>query len=290
MFHSALVYQPTIFKNHLAVYIDKHPGHYGALFTSDQYECQLKRGCALLRPKSTESFYRLLESICCIDQASPSQHASQLAESLAKCKSESRAAEIYSILYHGDCSNTPLVSRDACKIFIFSGSSVEAQVYRQLVVERINDNDITTALKLCFIGHQIPICRDQIHSNLLISDALTLRGTFDKMLKIQPYGQEKSKFMSICDEWYRILEPQGLMNIEEKKMLREWIANRRYANTEDPGVSLVITKCLTSKIEKRKRNQEEVKKLRDVEMDQRKKKEAEEKEWENTKKKNRRSN
>ena len=53
---------------------------------------------------------------------------------------------------HGTDMMTSSVSRDACKLFLFSGSSVEAEVHRQLVVERINDGDITTALKLCCIG------------------------------------------------------------------------------------------------------------------------------------------
>ena len=33
---------------------------------------------------------------------------------------------------------TSPVSRDACILFLSSGSSVEAEVYRQLVVEKIN--------------------------------------------------------------------------------------------------------------------------------------------------------
>ena len=69
------------------------------------------------------------------------------------------------------------------------------------------------------------------------------------MLKIESYEQEKSKFMSICDEWYGVLEPQGLMNINQRDLLREWISTRQYANIEDPVVSLVIEKCLKSNAE-----------------------------------------
>ena len=109
--------------------------------------------------------------------------------------------------------------------------------------KELNDGDITTALKLCCTGHQITLCQDMKNINQPILDAQTLRGHFDELLKIKSYKQETSKFVSICDEWYRVLEPQGLMNIEQRELLREWISTRQYANTEDPVVSLVIQKC-----------------------------------------------
>ena len=153
---------------------------------------------------------------------------------------------------HGTYMMTSSVSRDAGKLFMSSGSSVEAVVYRQLVVERINDGDITTALKLCCIGHQIPFCREKMNSNQSISDVQTLGDTFDQLLKIESYEQKRSEFLSICDEWYRLLEPRGLMSIEQKELLKEWISTRQYANTDDPIVSLVIDKCLRSRIVKEK--------------------------------------
>ena len=103
---------------------------------------------------------------------------------------------------------TSPVSRNACKLFVSNGSNVEAEVYRQLVVERINDDDITTTLKLCCIGHQIPFCQEQISINRPIANAQTLRDTFDQMLKIESYKQERSKFVSICYEWHEVLEPR----------------------------------------------------------------------------------
>ena len=143
---------------------------------------------------------------------------------------------------------TSSVSSDAYKLFLSSGSSVEAEIYRKLVVERINDGDITTALKLCCIGHQMPFYQNKKNRDRPISAAQTLRDTIDQMLKVESYEQEISKFQSICDEWYRVLEPQGLMNIEQRELLREWISTRQYANTEDPIVSLVIEKCSASRI------------------------------------------
>ena len=75
---------------------------------------------------------------------------SQLAKVLAKYESGSRSAEGNSSEQETDVMTSP-VSRDACKMFLSGGNSVEAEVYRQLVVERINDGHITTALKLCCI-------------------------------------------------------------------------------------------------------------------------------------------
>ena len=173
---------------------------------------------------------------------------SQLTKVLAECESESRSADVNSP-DHGTQIMTSPVSRDACISFLSSGSSVEAKVYRQLVVERINDDDITTALKLCCIGHQIPFCQGKISSNRPISNAQTLRDTFEYMLNMESYEQERSTFMSICDEWYRVLDAQGLMNCEQRELLRERISTRQYANTDDPIVSLVIEECSASRIE-----------------------------------------
>ena len=200
----------------------------------------------------------------CIEQAlkSENERVSDLAMILLDYESESRSDETSSS-DHGTKMTTSPVSRDACKLFLSSGSSVEADVYRQLVVERINDGDITTALKLCCIGHQIPFCRDKINSDLPISDALTLRDTFDHMLQMESYEQERSKFLSICDEWYRVLEPRGLMNIEQRELLRKWISTRQYANTEDSIVSLVIEKCSEPKKEEEERKWREAKKMRE---------------------------
>ena len=104
-------------------------------------------------------------------------------------------------------------SRDAFKLFLTSGISVEADVYRQLIVERINNGDITTALKLCYIGHQIQFCGKKINSRIpSIPDIQNIKDTFKQMLETVSY--ERSKFLLICDEWYRVLEPQGLMNID----------------------------------------------------------------------------
>ena len=166
-----------------------------------------------------------------------------MAKVLAECELESRSSAVLHLTNYG---TTSPVSRDAYRLFRSSGSYVEAEVYRQFVVERTNDGDITTALKLCCIGHQIPICRDNLYRNLPISDPQTLRDTFEQILSNDSNEPERSKFLLICDEWYRVLGPQRLMNIE---LLREWISTRQYANTEDPVVSMVVTKCSVSKIE-----------------------------------------
>ena len=183
--------------------------------------------------------------LSCIEQALKSENVSHLAKFLAEYESESRSAEANSPDHRTEMMTSSL-SRDACKLFLFSGSSVEAEVHRQLVVERINDGNITTTLKLCFIS------RDQINSNLPISGAQTLSDTFDK----------KFIFLSFCDEWYQVLEPRGLMNIEQRELLREWISTRQYANIEDPIVSLVIEKCSEPKKEEERKLQE-AKKMRE---------------------------
>ena len=193
---------------------------------------------------------------------------SQLANVLAKYESGSRSAEGNSSKQDTD-STTSQVSRDACKFFQSGGKSVEAEVYRQLVVERINDGYITTALKLCCFGHQIQFCRGKINDILPSSygkSLRTTRDTFEQMLKLESYEQETSKFLSICDEWYRVLVPQGLMNIDQIDLLREWITDRQYANAEDPVVSMVIER--TSKKEN-ERKREELKRQKEDEDEQR---------------------
>ena len=228
-------------------YIDEHPSDAGMLITSNGYPCQLKRGRALLRlsinPPTRQMNQRLyveLDSsppISCIKQALRSRKMNQLAKVLAEYESESRSAEVNSSENEAEMM-TSSVSRDAFILFLPSGSSVEADVYRQLVGRKINIGDITTALKLCCIGHQIPLGRHS--NNQPISCAQTLTDTFDQMLKMESYEHEKSKFLAICDEWYRVLEPRGLMNIQQRDLLREWISTRQYANTKDPFVSFLI--------------------------------------------------
>ena len=231
-------------------YINEHPSNAGVLLISDAYAHPIKRGRGLLRfslnhptKQMNQCEHVELDSshlFSCIEQAlkPENKRVSDLAMILMEYESESRSADLNSSGHETELM-TLSVSRDACILFMSSGSSVVAKYYRQLVAERINDDDITTALKLCCIGHQIPFCRDKINSHLPISDAQTLRDTFEQMLKIESYEQERSKFLSICDEWYRVLEPQGLMNIEQRELLREWISTRQYANTEDPIVSLL---------------------------------------------------
>ena len=245
LFHTVLEFDPTPFIKCLTSYYK--PGHKMMQFTSDHYVCQLKRGRALSRPDSTTTpggyMANFSNTSCCIYQASMSQYASQLVERLSKCKPESRSKH--------EVATSP-VSRDACKLFLSSGVSPVAEMFRQRIVERINDDDIITALKLCCICHQIPLCRDTTRSNLQISDSQTLDDTLNRMLKIDSYDQEISKFLSICDEWYRVLEPQGLMDIEQRELLMEWISTRQYANTEDPVVAFAIGECLTAKKEKKR--------------------------------------
>ena len=233
--------------------------------TIEKYAFQLKR--ALLRldmnhptRQMNQCEYVELDSshlFSSIEQALKSENVSQLAKVLAEYESGSRSAYGNSP-EHGTEMMTSPVSRDACNLFLFSGSSVKAEVYRQLAVERILAGDITTALKLCYIGHQMPLCQDNMDINRPISDDQTLRDTFDRILKIESYRyeQEISKFVSICDEWYRVLEPQGLMNIEQRELLREWISTRQYANTEDLIVSLVIEQCSEPKKEEEEEWQE----------------------------------
>ena len=243
-------------------FIDEHPPDALTILTRDAYI--LKRGRALLRldtnhptKQMNQCEYVELDSshlINCIEQALKSENVSQLAKVLAEYESESRSAEAKKLISseHETVVMTSPVSRDACKLFMFGGSSVEADVYQKLVVDRINDGDITTTLKVCCISHQVSLSR---HSNSLpVLDAQTLRYTFEQMWKVESYEQERYEFLSICDEWYRVLEPRGLMNIEQRELLREWISTRQYANTEDSVVSLVIEKCSKPKKERRREN------------------------------------
>ena len=246
-------------------YIEENPSDAGRLITNNAYAYQLKRGRALLRldmnpptRKMNPCELNSSQHFNCIKQASKSENVSRLAKFLAECESESRSAAVNSS-ERGTVVKSP-VSRDACTLFLSSGSSDEAEVYRQCVVGRINEGDITTALKLCCIGHQIPFCQEQIGSIRPISNAQTLRDTSEYMLNMESYEQERSTFLSICDEWCRVLEPRGLMNIEQRELLREWISTRQYANTEDPIVSLVIEKCSEPKKKKEEEKKEEEKK------------------------------
>ena len=137
--------------------------YFGELFANAHCASQLKRGRALLRLEKNHPTrqmnpceYGELDSshlFSCLELASKSENVNQLAKVLAEYDSKSRSAEKNSS-EHGAEMMASSVSRDACKLFLSSGNSSEADVYRQLVVERINDGDITTALKLCCIGHQ----------------------------------------------------------------------------------------------------------------------------------------
>ena len=276
LFHSAVeVASSDRYAGHWKLeesYIKEYPSVAGRLLTSGGHAHQLKRGRALLRLDMNHPTRQMnprehveldpshLSS--CIEQALKCENVSRLVKVLAEYESESRSADGNSS-EHGTELMTSSLSRDACKLFLFSGNSPEAEVHRQLAVERINDGDITTALKLCCIGHQIPFCRDVMNMDRSVSDAQTLRDTFEQILKVESYEQERSEFLSICDDWYRVLEPRGLMNIEQKELLREWISTRQYANTEDPVVSLVIEKCSEPKKEEEERKWREAEKLRD---------------------------
>ena len=214
----------TVWNCYVFRHLDEYPSHCGELFTSEHYVCQLKRGRAMIRRNSTiqinQSEYMEPESLylpCCIEQATRVESVCLLAYSLAELKS--RSAEKFSSK-HESGMITSTVSRDACELFRFSGSSVEAEVYRQLVEERVNDGHITTALKLCCIGHQLQFCRDAKLCNPPTSDKQSLGDAFEQMFQSEYHEQERYKFHSICDEWYRVLEPEGLMHIEQKELLR----------------------------------------------------------------------
>ena len=263
LFHTAFCTDKTYSKFAINAYIQKHPRQCGELLASEQYACQLKRGITMLGQDMHHSTNQTnwdtfrkpdpLHLFSYIDQAIQSENTSHLAKVLAKYESETRSAEGNS-LEHETKMASP-VSRDARNLFLSSGTIFEEVTvfYRDFVVEKINDGDITAALKLCCIGHQVSFCRDIRHSYQLLSDPQILGDTIDRMLKI-----ERSKFLSICDEWYRVLEPQNLMNIEQNELLRKWITDRQYANTEDPIVSLVILKCLIPRKEECRKEQEAI--------------------------------
>ena len=89
------------------------------------------------------------------------------------------------------------------------------------------------------------------------SDPQSLGDIFEQKNKCALYTAERNKFLSICDEWYRVLEPRGLMNTEQEEMLRKWITERQYANIEDSVVSMVIDKCSYPKKKEKRRKKEE---------------------------------
>ena len=242
----------------------KHPCSGGELLAREHYACQLKHGRAILRlnmnhptTQIDQSEHEQLDSshlLSCIEQALNSKKVSKLARVLAKYESESKSADVRS---SGQKTKvmTSQVSRDACKLFLSSGRSVEADVYRRIVVEKINDGDITTALQLCCIDHQMVFDRNILDA-ISSSDHRTLGDTFEQMNKCPLYTQERTTFLSVCDEWYKVLEPQGLMTNRERNLLQNWIIKRQYANIEDSIVSLMIDKCSTPKKEEKKRKKE----------------------------------
>ena len=61
------------------------------------------------------------------------------------------------------------------------------------------------------------------------------------------------------------------MNIGERDRLRDWISNRKYANTEDPVVAQVIEKCSKPKKEEEEKNWQEAKKMREKEKEEERK-------------------
>ena len=193
--------------------------------------------------------------LSCIEQALKNKNVSNLAKFMAKCESESRSAEEVSPKLKTGAMKSP-VSRDACNFFRFSGSSVEAEVCHQLVVERINADDIMTALKLCCIGHHKKLGRKIRDAISLTPDPQTLGDTFEQMNKRALYEEEKNKFLSVCDEWYTALEPQGLMNFVHRDLLWIWIRKRQYANTEDIVV-FQMKKMLREEEKAKKRIDEE---------------------------------
>ena len=113
------------------------------------------------------NFDSLHLSIVASNKLLKSDNVSQLAKILAKYESASRSSGVNSSEYKTEFMTTSSVSRDACKLFQCpAGDPLKQDVYRQVVVDRINDDDITPALKLCFIVHQIPFCRDNMKFDL----------------------------------------------------------------------------------------------------------------------------
>ena len=68
--------------------------------------------------------------------------------------------------------------------------------------------------------------------------------------------KEINRFLLVCDEWYKVLEIRGLMNVEQRELLRKWIIERHYANVKDSVVSLVIDKCSIPKKKEKKQMQQ----------------------------------
>ena len=243
----------------------EHPRRFVKLFASDHYAGHLKHGRVLLRLNMNHSTTHIdqleheqLESshlLSCIKQALKSDSVSQLASVLAQYESESKSAEERSSGLEAKVM-TSHVSRDACEVFLSSRSSVEEDVFRQLVVERINDGDITTALQLCCIGHQMLFDRNITDAISSSSDPQTHLVTFEQRNYSALYTKERTTFLSICDEWYKVLEPHGLMHVDQKKLLQKWIDERQYANIKDSVVSLMIEKCSVAKKEEKKRRKE----------------------------------
>ena len=110
--------------------------HFGETLATEHYARQLKRGRALLRLGMNRSTTEIEPSkevqhdsshlLSCIEQALKSENASQLAKVLAQYELESRSAEDIS----SGSKTEAHVSRDACQVFLTSGGSVEAEVYR----------------------------------------------------------------------------------------------------------------------------------------------------------------
>ena len=158
------------------------------------------------------------------------------------------------------------VSCDPFTLLPSNGSSDEVEVYRQLILERINDCEITTAFKLYCIGHYIPFCREIINGNRPISNEQTIRDIFDEMLKNGSYEAEKSKFLSICHKWFTVLNSLGMMSYIQRELILIWITGRKCINIEDSVVSMVIRKCVMPQ----KDNEVRTEKLKDEDEQRRK--------------------
>ena len=226
------------------------------LLTSDHFTCQLKHGRAFFRSNKYHSNIQIDQSehvqcdsshlLSCIKQALKSKRVSHLAKILKRHESKSESGG-----KQETAEWTSLVSRDACKLFLSSGRSSEAEVYRQLVVKIINDGDITTALQLCCIGHQMPFGRNIMDTISSASDHQTFRDTFEQMNTCALYKEEKTKFLSVCNEWYKVFKPHGLMDSRQRDMLKKWIFERQYANIDDSVVSMMIEICSIAKNEEK---------------------------------------
>ena len=118
------------------LHIRKHPRRCAELLACEHYACQLKRGRALLRldrnhptRQMNQCEYVELDSwhlFSCIEQASESENVSQLAKVLEECESILRSSDKFST-YREIFSMMSPVSRDACKFFLSTRSSVEGR-------------------------------------------------------------------------------------------------------------------------------------------------------------------